>query len=175
MKDLVILVADHNAEHALLGLLQRPGDLGIREVQFDIWVHPQRDPGVYLRAHEFLRPFIGQYKYALVLLDQEGSEAEQAETERMRSAVQERLERNGWKDRCQVIVINPELEAWVWAQDPYVARALLIEFRFSKATSPLQPCLTETRLQQGSLGTGLHQGSINRPVQILQISRDIVG
>lgn len=129
MKDLIILVADHNAEHALLGLLRRPDALGIREVQFDIRVHPQRDPGVYRRAPEFLRPFIRQYRYALVLLDREGSGAERAGAERMRSAVQERLERNGWEGRCQVIVLNPELEAWVWVDDPAVAKALQISLQ----------------------------------------------
>lgn len=126
MKHLVVLVADHNMEHAVLGLLQRPGDLGISEIQFDIWVHPQRDPGVYRRAHEFLRPFLRQYRYALVLLDKEGCGAENRETEQVRSEIQGRLEQNGWKGRCQVVVIDPELDIWVWSKDPHVARVLNI-------------------------------------------------
>ncbi len=129
MKDLIILVADKNTESALLGLLRRPDALGIREVQFDIRVHPQRDPGVYRRAHEFLRPFIRQYRYALVLLDREGSGAERVGPDRMRSAVQERLERSGWEGRCSVIVLDPELETWVWLDDPHVAQALRISLQ----------------------------------------------
>lgn len=110
MKHLVILVADHNAEHALRGLLQRAEDLGIHRIQFDIYVHPQRDPGVYLRAHDFLRPFLRQYQYALVVLDREGCGAERKKAEQVRQEVHMRLERNGWKDRCQVVVIDPELD-----------------------------------------------------------------
>lgn len=126
MKDLVVLVADHNAEHMLRRLLRRDKELGISEIQFDIWVHPQRDPGIYLRAHDFLRPFLRQYQYALVVLDREGCGAERKKAEQVRREVHMRLERNGWKDRCQVVVIDPELDVWVWSYDPTVAQTLNI-------------------------------------------------
>ena len=38
--------------------------------------------------------------------------------------MRERLERNGWPGRCDVVVIDPELEAWVWSGSPNVARCL---------------------------------------------------
>ncbi len=62
---LVILVADSNMDRALQGLLQRPQSLGMRPVRADIFVHPAHDPGVLTSAHEFLRPFVRQYDYAL--------------------------------------------------------------------------------------------------------------
>ncbi|MEJ5295819.1 MAG: hypothetical protein WHT28_11335 [Fimbriimonadales bacterium] len=71
-KDLVILVADRDMEQTLLGLLSRPKALGIREVSYDIFAHPGRDPGVFLQGAEFLRPFTDQYDFALVLFDREG-------------------------------------------------------------------------------------------------------
>lgn len=124
MKHLVILVPDRNTEHALRGLLQRAEDLGIHKIQFDIRVHPQRDPGVYSRAHDFLRSSLRDYQYALVLLDKEGCGAGKQKTEQVRLRVQTLLEQNGWKNRCQVIVIDPELEIWVWSKDQAVAKAL---------------------------------------------------
>ena len=45
VKDLVILVADKDLEHAMKGLLARPAALGIRAVETDIFVEPQHDPG----------------------------------------------------------------------------------------------------------------------------------
>ena len=45
-KDLVVLVADKDMEHALKGLLGRPRALGIREIEADIRVHPRHDPCV---------------------------------------------------------------------------------------------------------------------------------
>ena len=32
------------------------------------------------------------------------------------------LNRNGWKGRSAVIVIDPELEIWVWSTSPHVPR-----------------------------------------------------
>jgi len=46
--------------------------------------------------------------------------------EELRQEVKERLERNGWKDRCEVVVIDPELDVWVWTRSPHVADVLKI-------------------------------------------------
>ena len=42
-KDLVILAADKDLEHALQGLLARPRALDIRPIAFDVFVHPRHD------------------------------------------------------------------------------------------------------------------------------------
>jgi len=68
-QDLVVLVPDKNMESAVTQLLQRPQALGIRPITFDVFVHIGRDPGCYGKAHDFLRPFAGQYQYALVMFD----------------------------------------------------------------------------------------------------------
>ncbi|MCS7283178.1 MAG: hypothetical protein RMK65_11105 [Anaerolineae bacterium] len=160
MKHLVILVADRNTEHTLRGLLQRTQDLGISEIQFDIRVHPQRDPGVYRRAHDFLRSHLRNYQYALVLLDKEGCGAGERETEQVRLRVQTLLERNGWKGRCQVVVIDPELDVWVWSKDQAVASALDLSLsdledllKDGKPSSPkktLERVLWERRIPRSS-------------------------
>ena len=38
--------------------------------------------------------------------------------------VQGNMDRAGWAGRSAVTVLDPELEAWVWADSPHVAKAL---------------------------------------------------
>ncbi len=42
----------------------------------------------------------------------------------MAGKIKEEIQRNGWPDRVEVIVFDPELESWVWAKSPYTAGAL---------------------------------------------------
>ncbi len=121
--DLIALVADRDMEQALHGLLTEPKRLGTRPVKHQIRIHPGRDPGCRVRAVEFLRPFLSSCRYALVVFDLDGcgSGADRLGTQ---SLVQDRLMRNGWADRCKVVVIDPELESWVWAPSHNVSEAL---------------------------------------------------
>lgn len=123
-KDLVILVADRDMEQTLLGLLSRPKALGIREVSYDIFAHPGRDPGVFLQGAEFLRPFTDQYDFALVLFDREGCGQEERSPEDLENDLQAHLESAGWEGRCAVVVLNPELEAWVFSSSTHVAEVI---------------------------------------------------
>lgn len=124
MKDLIVLAPDKNVEYAVRGLLGRPDALRVRPVSYDALVHPRRDPGVFLDAHDFLRPFSGEYGYALVLFDHEGCGHEDEAPGDLRNAVRSHLELNGWAGRAEVIVFVPELEVWVWSASPHVAACL---------------------------------------------------
>lgn len=124
MKDLVILVADGNMEHALRGLLQRPQALGIHPIEADIFVHPRRDPGCLNEAHDFLRPFAHSYRHALVLFDHDGCGRESTAPAELADQVRQRLAASGWADRAEVVVLAPELEVWVWSDSPHVAECL---------------------------------------------------
>lgn len=117
MKDLLCLAADKNIEAALRGLLGRPAAIGLRAVSFEVQVHPRRDPGCFHEAHEFLRPFRESYRHALVVFDRdwEGVPAQAATA--LEDAVRARLGGDGWAD---VVVIDPELEVWVWSDSPHV-------------------------------------------------------
>ncbi len=55
-KDLILLVADKNMDASLKGLLSRFHALGHRQVTFDLYVHPDRDPGCLLRGHGWPAP-----------------------------------------------------------------------------------------------------------------------
>jgi len=121
MKDLIILVADKNTESAIQGLLLRPKALGIRSnLKWDIFVHPQRDPGCLRNAHNFLKPFCKEYSYALIIFDREGCGKENLSVKDLEEKVQKNLKSSGWDARAEVIVIDPELEVWVFSNSPHV-------------------------------------------------------
>ena len=122
-RDLLVLVADLDTEQAVLGLLNRSRSLGIASLDFETRRHPGRDSGCRLGAAEYLRSFLHRYHHALVLFDLHGSGSLQSR-ENTRQEVQEKLNRNGWETRARVIVIEPELESWVWTPSPIVPEVL---------------------------------------------------
>ncbi len=123
-KDLIILTADKNMEFAVKGVLSRQRSLNIREVTADFRVHPENDPGCLLRSHEFIKPFINQYEHALVLLDREGSGQDHKSREVLESEIENKLSENGWNNRAAAIVIDPELEIWIWSISPHLENVL---------------------------------------------------
>ena len=123
-KDIVILVADKNMEFAVRGLLSRAVALGVRRPEFDVYVHPERDPGCLLRGHEFLRQFVNTYRHALLMFDREGCGQETDTRAHLESRVETQLSQSGWHNRATVIVFDPELEIWVWSDSPHVDDAL---------------------------------------------------
>lgn len=123
-KDLIVLVPGKDEAAAIRGILARRRALGIRSVNAEIQFHPDRDPGCRLRAHEFLRRESGRFEHALVLFDSEGCGAEDQTRHELESEVEQRLSTAGWGDRAAVVVIEPELEAWVWGDTPHVDEAL---------------------------------------------------
>ncbi len=126
MKDLVVLAADKNTQFTLQGIFSRNQSLGIRDIAIssDIFVHPQRDPGCYNQSVNFLRSFTGVYNYGLVIFDREGSGQETKTREEIEAELEQQLSDSGWNDRIAVIVIEPELESWVWSDSPHVERVL---------------------------------------------------
>lgn len=121
MKDLLCLAADNNIEAALRGLLARPEAFGMRAVKVDVLVHPRRDPGCYHEAHELLRPFRESYHHALVVFDQAWEGARAQDPLVLEGDVRRRLGGDGWAD---VVVIDPEIEVWVWSDSPHVDNVL---------------------------------------------------
>lgn len=120
-KDLVVLAADHNIEQALIGLFTRPEALGIRSIDVNISVHPQHDPGCALHGVELLSNLSELYRYGLLIFDREGSGMEQKQPQEMQNELNREFEDSAWGKRARAIVLNPELEAWVWSDSPHVA------------------------------------------------------
>lgn len=123
-RDLVVLAADKHISVSLDTLLdQRQDDLGIRKLSYQTFRHSGKDPGCRIKAAEFLRPFNRQYNYALVVFDRRGCGSPDL-PEEIQKNVETDLSRNGWSNRSKVIVIDPELEAWVWSRCSKVAEVL---------------------------------------------------
>jgi hypothetical protein len=145
--DLLALVADLDMELSILGILTRHEALRIRPVEVVVHRHPQRDSGCCTDGVAFLRPFANQYRYALLMFDHEGcGRAEVPAT--IECQLEADLAAAGWQGRSAVIILEPELEAWVWSDSPHVAHQL----GWRGQEPSLQSWLIEKRfLQSGQL------------------------
>jgi len=123
-QDLVALVADKDMEHTVRGLLSRPRALKMRPLSAEVYVQPEHDPGCYLRSHTFLKSMANRFAKAIVLFDRDGCGAEVRTRSELETEVEERLENSGWRGRCGVVVLDPELEIWVWSDSPHVPELL---------------------------------------------------
>jgi len=130
-RDCVILVADSNMAATFQGYFSRDRwhlSLGCGEFEIDTNIDLMvdeggNDPGVYARAHELLRPCQNSHRHALVVLDCEwsGSPGKAGIVAHVTAG----LVRSGWaQDAVKVIAIEPELENWLWQDNPHVAQAL---------------------------------------------------
>ena len=122
-KDLVILAADKDMENALAGLLTRRQSLGLREVNADIQVHQEHDPGCAQRGVAFLSIFARQYRHGLLIFDHQGSGREGYTPQELQNQLNRELAA-AWDNRARAIVLAPELEAWVWSGSPHIAEVV---------------------------------------------------
>jgi hypothetical protein len=123
MKDLILLVADKNMQFALRGALERPEALGIRPIEFDFIVHPGRDGGVRTTGPALLALRKHQFSHALLMLDFEGSGCGDKSAETLRRELNSEIS-NVWGAMAQSIVIEPELDIWMWGSDNAVEEAI---------------------------------------------------
>ena len=120
---LFVLVADNEMEQTLKSVLNRPESLGIRRLKYRCIRHPNRDNGCRTNAAQFLRSFLQTYNHSIVIFDRVGCGSEKSRTEIERD-VDLALRHNGWGKRGRSIVIDPELEAWLWTSSPVVLKSL---------------------------------------------------
>ena len=122
-KDLIVLAADPSMEVTLKQVLKRHQALGIRGISHDVVPHPERDPGVFQGAHNFLRAQRRNYHHALAICDRHGCGKEKLSREQLETIIDVNLSID-WDDRAAAVVIDPELENWLWTDSPHVAQAL---------------------------------------------------
>lgn len=123
-RDLMVLAADKNAEQLLQGLLGRHEALRIRPLTFDLRVHPERDPGCLSRAFPLLNLYATTHRHALVLFDREGSGQDEDSRLDLEAQVLAASLGTPWKGRAAVVVVDPEIDTWVWSTSPHVPAAL---------------------------------------------------
>lgn len=75
-------------------------------------------------GHVFLRSMLQRFSRAIVMFDLHGCGGEICGREQIEAEVTGCLEKSGWFDRARAIVLDPELEIWVWSDSPEVDRCL---------------------------------------------------
>ena len=110
-QDLVVLAADKDMEFAVRGIVSHHKSLQIRKLDAKFLVHSKHDPGCRNEPEGILRLYCRSHRYALVLLDHEGSGGEKRKREKIEAEIEAVLSKNGWADRAAAVVIAPELEA----------------------------------------------------------------
>jgi len=151
MKDLALLVADKNMDFAMRGILARPEALKIQAIEYEIKPHAGRDGGVRTTGPEIMALLRDQFRHGIVMLDWEGSGTDVNSVHALQQELDERLSKF-WDDRARAIVIDPELDAWIWGSDNVMGEVLdwgeekpirewLAEqgFEFDPARKPLRP------------------------------------
>ena len=123
MQDLVLLVADKNAQFALSGALCRPEALGIRKIEFTFLVHPGRDGGARKSGPEMLNLETRRFQHAILLFDLEGSGAELLDARLLEQQLDTQLAAT-WQGRAKTVVIEPEVDIWLWGSDNAMQQVL---------------------------------------------------
>lgn len=125
MRDIIFLLADGGMEQVLRGFLARDqfhSSLRCGKFEFDpaqdVIVAPTRDCGVYGMAHELLRPYGRSHKRAVVMVDADWDGSPGAAA--MRKHISQRMTAQ-WQE-FGVIVIEPELEAWLMNENAHLAK-----------------------------------------------------
>ena len=122
--DLIVLVPGKDDSKAIEGLLTRHNSLRIRQFEYEINIHPQKDAGCYKVGVDFLRSQTKRVKHALIVFDHEGSGVEDKAVDEIEQELRYKLNISGWEDRADVLVIEPEIERWIWSDSPHVDEEL---------------------------------------------------
>jgi hypothetical protein len=123
MKDLLLLVPDKNTQFALKGALVRHEALGIHPIEFDFLVHSGRDGGVRSNGATLAALKRNQFKHLLMIFDHEGSGAESKSASELIHDLELQLDRH-WGSNAHVIVIEPEVDVWMWGSDNVLSQLL---------------------------------------------------
>jgi hypothetical protein len=124
--DLGVLVADEDQHQTFAELLKRHQSLGIRKISFRVIKHSQHDPGCYNKSALLMSTFLGRAQRGLVVFDRDGSNAPGALSVRdIEAEVRRQNVVAGWGESAiECVVIEPELESWVWSPSPHVSTVL---------------------------------------------------
>lgn len=132
MRDVIFHLADEHMEKGLKAFFARDNwhfALDCRRFEIDpkseadfYRVPGHTDGGIWRHAAENLRPFLDQYEHAVIVLDADFEPHPGADV--LREDISAAMVQAGWPlERFAVVVIEPELEAWLWAPNLNVARA----------------------------------------------------
>lgn len=122
-KDLLLLVPDKNTQFALKGALPRHASLGIRPITFDFLVHSGRDGGVRTTGAAVAALKRRQFRHLMMIFDHEGCGAENISAADLTNELERTLAAS-WGNEARVIVIEPEVDVWMWGGDNLLSQLL---------------------------------------------------
>ena len=123
MKNLLILCADPSIKVTVETLLaKRKKSLNISDISYELKVHDDRDTGVLNEGLELTRKYRNQFHKFILIFDYDGCGSSESPEE-----IRERLLNQGRslgfsEDNLELIIINPELEIWVWKNIIHLAK-----------------------------------------------------
>jgi hypothetical protein len=122
-QDLIVLAADLSMQRTLEAVLKRPKSLGIRKISYSVIQQPHYDSGVLQSGHRTLQSQNKNYRHALAICDRHGCGKESLSRDELEKLIEDGLSHH-WGDSAAAIVIDPELENWLWANSPHVAEEI---------------------------------------------------
>lgn len=136
MKPLLIMTADGQCAATIRGFFEREkfyltlgcGPIELAGEKFnpekDIVVHPEHDPGVWSNPQAILSAAGKIYEKVLIVLDHAWDGAPD-DPEQLIADIDALVQSEAKieRQRFEVILIRPELEAWIWQRNPHVVDA----------------------------------------------------
>ena len=132
MRDIIFHLADDHMETGMRAFFQRDDwqhALGCHRFDIDadspvdlFRVAGHTDPGLWKHAHENLAAFRDKYRHAVIVLDADFDPYPGADV--LHQDITRAMIAADWEEgQFAVVVIQPELEAWLWAANVNVAIA----------------------------------------------------
>ena len=154
MRDCVFLVADSHMEtvfKTFLGLPHRHEKLGTASFSFNAesdLVLAGNDPAVYRNGPSLIHGHQRTHRHAVLVLDFQFEH--EKKPDEMIAELTSAMVSSGWDAaRFQIVLIQPELEAWLWQDNPNIEKVFfrnLNPMEKAKAPSSLRQWLCDQRL-----------------------------
>jgi hypothetical protein len=143
MKDCIFLVPDKNTEAVFAGFISRENfhlRMDVPNFTADVFNPSLGDTVIFSSAHELLRPFQKEYAHAVVVIDLDWGGAPSSTD--IEVHIKRNLVNSGWhEDKCEVLVIEPELETWLWSERALFHLEETLFFKKKKIHSDLREWL----------------------------------
>lgn len=127
----MFVVADSTMGQVIRAFLGRQGfhlSLGCGPFDFDahqdiVPARGRNDPGLYAAARQFAAGARSSHEHLVVVLDAEWEGSPGAPV--IQAGIEKQCVEAGWSpDRICAVVIEPELESWIWQDNPHVEAAV---------------------------------------------------
>jgi hypothetical protein len=122
--DLLVVLEGSKDRTVMEAVLSRPDDLGIQAIAFEL---EARSSGVRTKGPDVSRERRREFQFVVCLWDHKGSGREEEPASQAQGEVQNQLNRKTLKGCSKALVIDPEMEIWLWQDRTAIAKVLEVE------------------------------------------------